>query len=358
MEYRRLGPSGMLVSEIAYGNWVPHGAIDPDAGTACVHAALDVGITTFDTADGYADSQAEVVLGAALKGHRREAVEVCTKAYFPAGPAPNDRGLSRKHVLASIEGSLRRLGMEYVDVYQAHRYDYQTPLHETMEAFADIVHAGKAHYIGVSEWKPDEIRAAALLARELKITLVSNQPQYSMLWRVIESEIQPACEALGITQMVYSPLAQGVLTGKYAPGLPPADGTRAADSAAADPAADGAGGNAVAWMAPEVRRRAYEAGRGSISSWMSPDVLRRVQLLVPVAREAGLSLAEMALAWVLGNRNVSTAIVGGSRPEQVRQNASASGIRLDADVLARIEEILDPIVERDPTRIPVYEVRP
>jgi aryl-alcohol dehydrogenase-like predicted oxidoreductase len=350
MEYRRLGPSGMLVSEIAYGNWVPHGAIDPDAGVACVHAALDVGITTFDTADGYADSEAEIVLGAALKGHRREAVEVCTKVYFPTGPAPNDRGLSRKHVRESIEGSLRRLGMEYVDVYQAHRHDYQTPLHETMEAFADIVHAGKAHYIGVSEWKPDEIRAAALLARELKITLVSNQPQYSMLWRVIESEIQPACEALGITQIVYSPLAQGVLTGKYAPGLPPAHGTRAA--------ADSAGGPAVKWMAPEVRRQAYEAGRGSISSWMSPDVLHRVQLLVPLARQAGLSLAEMALAWVLVNPNVSAAIVGGSRPEQVRQNAKASGIKLDDDLLARIEEILDPIVERDPTRIPVYEVRP
>jgi aryl-alcohol dehydrogenase-like predicted oxidoreductase len=350
MEYRHLGPSGMLVSEIAYGNWVPHGAIDPDAGVACVHAALDVGITTFDTADGYADSQAEIVLGAALKGHRREAVEVCTKVYFPTGPAPNDRGLSRKHVRESIEGSLRRLGMEYVDVYQAHRHDYQTPLHETMEAFADIVHSGKAHYIGVSEWKPDEILAAALLARELKITLVSNQPQYSMLWRVIESEIQPACEALGITQIVYSPLAQGVLTGKYAPRLPPAHGTRAA--------ADSAGGPAVKWMAPEVRRQAYEAGRGSISSWMSPDVLHRVQLLVPLARQAGLSLAEMALAWVLANPNVSAAIVGGSRPEQVRQNAKASGVKLDGELLARIEEIVDPIVERDPTRIPVYEVRP
>ena len=348
MEYRHLGRSGMLVSEIAYGNWAPHGTADPGTSAACVRAALEAGITTFDTADGYANCQAEVLLGAALTGHRREAVEICTKVYFPTGPGPNDRGLSRKHIRESIEGSLRRLKMDYIDVYQAHRYDYQTPLHETMEAFADIVHAGKAHYIGVSEWRPEEIRAAAALASELRITVVSNQPQYSMLWRVIEDEVQPACEALGITQLAYSPLAQGVLTGKYLPGQAPSHGTRAARG---DPPA-------VPWMAPGVRRQAHQAARGGISSWMSPDLLSRVQMLRPLADEAGLSLAKMALAWVLANPNVSSAIVGGSRPDQVRQNAMASGIKLDSELLDRIDQILDPVVERDPARLPVYDVRP
>jgi aryl-alcohol dehydrogenase-like predicted oxidoreductase len=348
MEYRRLGPSGMLVSEIAYGNWVPYGEADPDTAQACVRAALEAGITTFDTADGYSEGQAEILLGSALKEERREALEICTKVYFPTGPGPNDKGLSRKHLQESIEGSLRRLQVDYVDVYQAHRYDYQTPLWETMEAFADIVHAGKAHYIGVSEWKAGEIRAAAAMARDLKITVVSHQPQYSMLWRVMEKEVQPACEALGITQIVYSPLAQGVLTGKYFRGQSPHPGTRAAHS-------EEAGANSVA---PAVREQAHRVGRGGISSWMSPDLLDRVQLLRPLADQAGLSLAQMALAWVLANPNVSAAIVGGSRPEQVRQNAMASGIKLESDLLAQIDRIVEPVVERDPGRVPVYDVRP
>lgn len=332
MEHRHLGNSGMLVSEIAYGNWVTHGSqIDPDAATACVHAALDAGITTFDTADAYADTRAEAVLGAALQGERRDGLEICTKVFFPTGPGPNDRGLSRKHVMESIDGSLRRLQTDYVDVYQAHRYDYETPLDETMQAFADIVHSGKAHYIGVSEWKVEEIRAAVELADELNFKIVSNQPQYSMLWRVIEPEVQPACEEFGITQIVWSPLAQGVLTGKYLPDQAPPPGTRAMDET---------------------------GGSGAISHWLQPKVLRRVQQILPLAQDAGLSLAELALAWVLHNPNVSAAIVGGSRPEQLKQNAQASGIKLDDDLLRQIDEILDPIVERDPSRIDVFEKRP
>jgi aryl-alcohol dehydrogenase-like predicted oxidoreductase len=271
------------------------------------------------------------VLGAALQGERREGLEICTKVFFPTGPGPNDRGLSRKHVMESIDGSLRRLQTEYVDVYQAHRYDYETPLDETMQAFADIVHSGKAHYIGVSEWKVEEIRAAVELADELNFKIVSNQPQYSMLWRVIEPEIQPACEELGITQIVWSPLAQGVLTGKYLPDQAPPPGTRATDET---------------------------GGSGAISHWLEPEILRRVQQIVPLAQDAGLSMTELALAWVLHNPNVAAAIVGGSEPEQLKQNAQASGVKLDDDLLRQIDEILAPIVERDPSRIDAFEKRP
>ncbi|MEN1889697.1 aldo/keto reductase family protein [Streptomyces sp. NBC_01340] len=332
MDYRHLGGSGMLVSAIAYGNWVTHGSqVDQDAATACVRAALDAGITTFDTADVYAETRAEEALGAALKGVRREGVEICTKVYFPTGPGKNDRGLSRKHIMESINGSLRRLGTDYVDLYQAHRYDYATPLEETMEALADVVHAGKAHYIGVSEWKPQEIRAAAQLARELKIRLVSNQPQYSLLWRVIEPEIVPLCQELGIGQIVWSPLAQGVLTGKYKPGQQPPSGSRATDT---------------------------NGGSDAVAGWMRDEVLTRVQELVPLAAEAGMSLTTLSLAWVLRNTNVSAAIVGASRPEQVVENAKAADVTLDDELVRRVDKILDPVVERDPERIDVFVERP
>ena len=330
MEYRRLGKSGMYISEIAYGNWITHGGqIGTETAVACVRAALDAGITTFDTADAYAKTRAESALGEALDGVRRESVEVFTKVFFPTGAGKNDRGLSRKHIMESIDGSLRRLRMDYVDLYQAHRYDYETPLEETMQAFADVVHAGKAHYIGISEWRPEEIREAAGLASELKIQLVSSQPQYSMLWRVIEPEIIPVCEELGLGQIVWSPLAQGVLTGKYLPGRPAPEGSRGAD----------------------------EHGHRVVERWLRDDVLERVQRLVPLAEEAGLTLPTMALAWVLQNQNVSAAIIGASRPEQVTQNAAASGVTLDADLLAAIDEVLEPVIERDPTRIDVYEKR-
>src|SRR3954453_7935751 len=232
MDFRYLGNSGLQISEITYGNWLTPGPqVENDVATQCVHAALDAGITTFDTADVYANGKAEEVLGAALKGTRRESLEVFTKVFWPVGPDPkgkNDTGLSRKHVMESIDASLRRLDMDYVDLYQAHRYDRFTPLEETMQAFADVVRAGKAHYIGVSEWTAEQIRAAKSLADDLGVGLVSSQPQYSALWRVIEGEVVPTCEALGIGQVVWSPIAGGVLTGKYRSGAPAPEGSRGA----------------------------------------------------------------------------------------------------------------------------------
>ncbi|MDN4172924.1 aldo/keto reductase family protein [Nocardioides sp. SOB77] len=325
MEIRNLGASGLKISAISYGNWLTHGSqVEEDAALACVRQALDEGITTFDTADVYANTAAETVLGKALAGERREGLEIFTKVYWPTGPGKhNDHGLSRKHIMESINGSLTRLGTDYVDLYQAHRYDYETPLEETMEAFADVVHSGKALYIGVSEWRAEEIRAAHALARELRIPLVSSQPQYSMLWRVIEAEVVPTCEELGIGQIVWSPIAQGVLTGKYQPGQAPPEGSRATDS---------------------------KGGADMIGRWMQDDVLTRVQQLRPIAEEAGLSMSQLAVAWVLQNDNVSSAIIGASRPEQVTENVKAAGVSLDDAVLKAIDEVLDPVVERDPAK--------
>lgn len=324
MKYRHLGRSGLVISEIVYGNWITHGSqVEEDAARACVHAALDAGITTFDTADIYARGAAEEVMGRALKGQRREGLEIFTKVYWPMGEGKNDRGLSRKHIMASIDNSLRRLQTDHVDLYQAHRYDYETPLEETMQAFADVVHAGKAHYIGVSEWRAEEIRAAHELARELKIQLVSSQPQYSMLWRVIEAEVIPACEELGIGQIVWSPVAQGVLTGKYRPGQPPPAGSRATDPS---------NGHVVSKFLE------------------NDDLLERVQQLRPIAEQAGLSMAQLAVAWVLQHSNVSAAIIGASRPEQVVENVAAAGVQLDASALKAVDEVLDPAVMRDPAK--------
>src|SRR5919107_1685171 len=228
MDYRLLGRSGFKVSELTYGNWVTHGSqIEEDAARECVHAALDCGITSFDTADVYARGRAEEVLGRALKGQRREGLEIFTKVYWPMGEGVNDRGLSRKHILESIDASLTRLQVDYVDLYQAHRYDHDTPLEETMLAFADVVRAGKALYIVVSEWRAEQIREAKALADELRVPPVSNQPQYSALYRVIEAEVIPTSRELGLSQIVFSPLAQGVLTGKYQPGQAPPEGSRA-----------------------------------------------------------------------------------------------------------------------------------
>ncbi|MFJ4675161.1 MULTISPECIES: aldo/keto reductase family protein [unclassified Kitasatospora] len=324
MEFRHLGRSGLIISEIAYGNWLTHGSqVEEDTAAACIRAALDAGITTFDTADVYAETRAESVLGRALKGERREGLEVLTKVFWPTGPGRNDRGLGRKHILESIDGSLRRLQTDYVDVYQAHRYDPSTPLEETMEAFADVVRSGKALYIGVSEWTAEQIRAGHALARELRVPLVSSQPQYSALWRVIEGEVVPTCEELGIGQVVWSPIAQGVLTGKYQPGAEPPAGSRATDE---------------------------KGGANFVSRWLRPEVLERVQLLHPLAAEAGLSLAQLAVAWVLQNPNVSAAIIGASRPEQVTENVKAAGVKLEPALLARMDEILAPVAEFDPAR--------
>jgi aryl-alcohol dehydrogenase-like predicted oxidoreductase len=320
MNHRFLGRSGLKVSELAYGNWVTHGdQIDDDAAGVVVRAALDLGITTFDTADVYAGTRAEEVLGAALAGERREGIELATKVFWPTGPGANDRGLSRKHIVESIDGSLRRLRTDHIDLYQAHRYDHETPLEETMLAFADIVRAGKALYIGVSEWRAEQLRAAHALARELHVPLISNQPQYSMLYRVPEAEVLPVCHELGIGQIVWSPLAQGVLTGKYRPGEP---------------------------LPPESRGA---VGAGTVAQrFLDDDVLTRVQQLAPVAAEAGLTLAQLAVAWVLGRDGVASAIVGATRPEQLAENAKASGVVLDDEQQRRIDEILEPVVERDP----------
>jgi aryl-alcohol dehydrogenase-like predicted oxidoreductase len=323
MKHRHLGRSGLLVSEISYGSWITHGSqVEEDAALACVRAALDNGITTFDTADVYAQTKAESVLGRALEGERRDGLEIFTKVFWPTGPGPNDRGLSRKHILTSIDGSLKRLKTDYVDLYQAHRYDHTTPLEETIGAFADVVRAGKALYIGVSEWRAEEIREAKALADELRVPLVSNQPQYNMLWRVIEAEVVPTCDELGMSQIVWSPIAQGVLTGKYKPGAQPPEGSRATD----------------------------ERGGGFIRDLLRDDVLQRVQRLTPVADELGLSMAQLAVAWVLQNPNVASAIVGASRPEQVEDNVKASGVTLEPAVLKQIDDILGDTVERDPAK--------
>lgn len=323
MEFRHLGKSGLLVSAVSYGNWITHGSqVEEDAANACVHRALDLGITTFDTADVYAGTKAEEVLGRALAGQRREGIEIATKVFWPTGKGRNNRGLSRKHIMESMNGSLRRLGTDYVDLYQAHRFDHSTPLEETMVAFADLVRMGKALYIGVSEWTADEIKAGAALARELRIPFVSNQPQYSMLWRGIEGKVVPASEAEGLSQIVWSPLGQGVLTGKYLPGQPVPDGSRATD----------------------------EAGKNFISRFMRDDVLERIQLLRPIAESAGLSMAALAVAWVLQNKNVASAIVGATKPDQLNDSVKGIGVILEPSVMAAIDVALGDIVDHDPDR--------
>jgi aryl-alcohol dehydrogenase-like predicted oxidoreductase len=292
--------------------------------TQCVRAALDAGISTFDTADVYANTVAETVLGAALKDERRESLEIFTKVFGPTGPkGHNDLGLSRKHIMESINGSLRRLQTDYVDLYQAHRYDYETPLEETMQAFADIVRQGKALYIGVSEWTANQIRDGHALAKDLGFQLISNQPQYSMLWRVIEAEVIPASEELGLSQIVWSPIAQGVLSGKYHPGKPAPEGSRATDS---------------------------KGGSRMIERWMSNEVLTGVQQLKPIADEAGLTMAQLSIAWVLQNKNVASAIMGASRPEQIEKNVAAAGVKLDAVIMDKIDAVIGPLAERDPAQ--------
>jgi aryl-alcohol dehydrogenase-like predicted oxidoreductase len=323
MEFRRLGRSGLSVSEISYGNWITHGSqVEEEQAIACVKAALDAGISTFDTADVYANTRAESVLGRALAGQRRESLEIFTKVYWPTGPGgPNDKGLGRKHILESANASLKRLQTDYVDLYQAHRFDKSVPLEETMLAFADLVRQGKVLYVGVSEWNAEQIAAGAELARELKVPFISNQPQYSMLWRVIEEQVVPASEKAGLSQIVWSPIAQGVLTGKYKPGQPPPAGSRATDE---------------------------KSGANFISRFLQNDeLLRKVQDLQPIADEVGLSMAQLAIAWVLQNQNVASAIIGATRPEQVQENVKAAGVKLDADVLKKIDEALDGVVVRD-----------
>jgi aryl-alcohol dehydrogenase-like predicted oxidoreductase len=288
-----------------------------------VKAALDAGITTFDTADVYANTRAESVLGRALAGQRRESLEIFTKVFWPTGPGgPNDKGLGRKHIMESANASLERLQTDYIDLYQAHRFDTSVPLEETFLAFADLVRSGKVLYIGVSEWKADQIRAGAELARELKVPFISNQPQYSMIWRVIEPEVVPASQEVGLSQIVWSPIAQGVLTGKYLPGQPPPAGSRATDAH---------GGNFISRLLD------------------NDELLKKVQELRPIAEEVGLSMAQLAVAWVLQNQNVASAIIGATRPEQVAENVKAAGVTLDAEVLKKIDETLEGVIIDDPS---------
>ncbi len=322
MKHRYLGNSGLKVSELIYGNWLTHASqVAEEQAIATVNAALDGGITTFDTADAYANQAAEVVLGKALKGQRREGIEILTKVYWPvAAKGPNDCGLSRKHIFESINGSLQRLQTDYVDLYQAHRFDYETPLEETMQAFSDLVRMGKVLYVGVSEWNADQIREGQALASQLGFKLISNQPQYSMLWRVIEEKVIPTSVELGLGQIVWSPMAQGVLTGKYLPGQPAPAGSRAADPAMAS----------------------------IVEKFMGEETLTAVQKLKPLADGLGLSMAQFALAWVLQNKAVSAAIVGASRPEQMADNLGASGVEIPAEVMKTVDEVLAGVYVTDP----------
>ena len=325
MEYRRLGSTGMYVSEISYGNWITHGSqVESEAAIKCVREALSQGITTFDTADVYANTKAEVVLAKALKGVRRESYELFTKVYWPTGPGKNDRGLSRKHIMESCHASLKRLKTDHIDLYQLHRFDFETPLEESLGALDDLVRQGKVMYVGFSEWTAEQI------ARGLKIQdqrgynrFVSSQPQYSALWRVIEAEVVPLSQREGIGQIVWSPMAQGVLTGKYLPGKKAPAGSRATDK---------------------------KSGAAMISRWMKDDVLEAVQLLKPIAESVDLSMSQLALAWVLQNPSVSSAIMGATKPAQIKDNVKASGVKLPAEVMKAIDGAIGKVAERDPKK--------
>jgi voltage-dependent potassium channel beta subunit len=319
VNYRRLGRSGVKVSEISLGSWLTYGgSVAEERAQACIHKAYELGINFFDTANVYMRGAAEEIVGRALNGFERDSYFLATKVYFPMGEGPNDRGLSRKHITEQCHASLKRLGVDYVDLYQCHRYDEDTPLEETLRALDDLVRQGKVLYVGVSEWRADQIADALRLAKEMNLDrIVSNQPRYNMIQRHIEAEIIPLCEREGVGQVVFSPLAQGVLTGKYLPGEVPKEGTRAADS--------------------ESNRFMQEL--------MNKEVLSAVNKLRSVASDAGLSMSQLALVWILGHENVSSAIIGASRPEQVEDNVKAAGVRLSADVVSKIDGILKDVIQ-------------
>jgi aryl-alcohol dehydrogenase-like predicted oxidoreductase len=321
VEYRRLGGSGVKVSEISLGSWLTYGgSVAEEQARACIDRAYEIGINFFDTANVYMRGAAEEIVGRALKDFERDSYFLATKVYFPMGDGPNDRGLSRKHITEQCNGSLKWLGVDYVDLYQCHRYDENTPLEETLGALDDLVRAGKVLYIGVSEWTADQISDALRIAREMNLDrIVSNQPQYNMIQRRIEGEVIPLCEREGIGQVVFSPLAQGVLTGKYRPGDAPEEGTRAAD--------------------PENNR--------FMQQLMNEQVLSAVDGLRSVASDAGLTMPQLALAWVLRQEDVSSAIIGASRPEQVDANAGASGVQISADMVNEVDRILEGVIRID-----------
>jgi aryl-alcohol dehydrogenase-like predicted oxidoreductase len=313
MRRRRLGDSDLEVSEISLGSWLTYAVgVERDRAAACTKAAFEAGINFFDTANVYGRGAAESAWGEILKAYPRGSFVIATKVYFPM--SDSDRGLSAAQIHKQIDASLARLQMDHVDLYQCHRYDPETPLEETMAALTEVVRSGKARYIGLSEWSADQIRAALAMPRVEKF--VSSQPQYSMLWRGPEREILPLCAANGISQIVWSPLAQGILTGKYAPGSPP----------------------------PQDSRAASETMGGFIGRFLRDDVLEAVQRLRPIAADAGVTMSQLALAWVLRQDNVASAIIGASRPEQVRENAAASGVTLGVDQLAAIDEALGEVI--------------
>jgi aryl-alcohol dehydrogenase-like predicted oxidoreductase len=315
MKYRKLGDSDLEVSEISLGSWLTYGVgVEADKARACLDEAFAQGINFIDTANIYGRGAAETFLGEALQGRPRDSYILATKLYFPM--TETDRGLSRAQVEKQLGASLERLRTDHVDLYQCHRYDWDTPLEETMEALTRAVDSGKARFIGFSEWPADRIRAAIDMGGVARF--VSSQPQYSLLWREPEEEVIPLCAANGISQIVWSPLGQGVLSGKYDPDKPP----------------------------PRDSRAASEAMGGWMDRLMHPDVLRAVQRLKPIAEEAGLTLPQFALAWVLREPNVASAIVGASRPEQVRENAAASGVIVDTQLFVRAEAIVDEALGR------------
>ena len=315
MKYRQLGASALNVSEISLGSWLTYGVgVARDRAIACVHHALGLGINFIDTANIYGKGAAETLLGEALAGVPRGSYILATKLFAPM--TDSDRGLSRAQVFKQLDASLKRLKTDYVDLYQCHRYDVETPLEETMVALTDVVRQGKVRYIGFSEWPPKYISESIALPNVEHF--VSSQPQYSMLWRRPEEKVIPLCRANGISQIVWSPLAQGVLTGKYSPEVAPPKNSRA--------------------VSPEMS--------GFMSDWMRPEILRAVQKLRPLAQEAGITMTQLALAWVLREPNVASAIVGASRPEQLDENAKASGLNLDSTLFARADEIVSSVVRR------------
>jgi voltage-dependent potassium channel beta subunit len=318
VRYRKLGTAGVKVSEISLGSWLTYGgSVADERATACIHRAFELGVNFFDTANVYRRGAAEEVTGRALKDFRRDDYVLATKVYFPMGDGPNDRGLSRKHIMEQCHASLRRLGVEYIDLYQCHRPDPDTPVEETLRALDDLVTQGKVLYVGVSMWPAELLDEAHRLHVKLNLdAIVSNQPEYSMLTRDIEEDVLPISKQLGIGQVVYSPLAQGVLTGKYKPGEQPAAGTRAATPGDSD----------------------------FIERFMRDDVLTAVQGLRPIADELGLTMAQLAIAWVLREPGVSSAIVGATRPEQVEDNLAASGVELPPEALERTDEVLAPVL--------------
>jgi aryl-alcohol dehydrogenase-like predicted oxidoreductase len=315
MEHRRLGDSDIEVSVISLGSWLTYsGGVGREQTEACTRAAFDAGITFFDTANVYGRGAAERAWGEILGAYPRDSYTLATKAFFPM--SSRDRGLSRDQIHKQIDASLERLRTDYVDLYQCHRYDDKTPLEETMQALTEVVEAGKARYIGFSEWPPDRIREALAMPGVAKF--VSSQPQYSTLWREPEAEVIPLCEENGISQIVWSPLAQGVLTGKYRPGEPPPADSRASSR--------------------DMNR--------FIGRWLNDDMLEAVQRLRPVAEGAGLPMSQLALAWVLRHGNVAAAIIGASRPEQVHENAAAAGVRLSDDVLRAVDDAVGRVAVR------------